>query len=514
MWFLGFISRLSNMSSYSGRGKLRSRRLSSILQKASLIFFCASLVLMFVQLVKYSRIRNNFQPGMIIAGVPVAGLDQSEAEERLIQAYSIPIELHYQDAVFQINPASMGFNLDVAGMLAAANSQHEDQPFVPAFWAYLWGSSLKPKEVPLMATISDDRVKNYLQTEITPRYDQALSPAMPIPGSINFSKGDPGVALDLDRSVTLIKDALRSPSARTVILPYTRSTSPRPSFSVLATMLKQLIDVNGFDGVAEIYIKEIKTGNELNFGYQNGKDLAPLIAFTAASTIKIPVMITTYRRTIEPTPKNVADELELMIRYSGNSPADQLLQDVVDKNLGPLSVTSDMKSLGLENTFFAGYFFAGAPLLRRFTTPANSRTDINTGPDVYNQTTPSEMGMLLEDIYDCSEYGGGALMAVFGGEITQSECKQMVSLMESDRIGVLIQGGLPDGSRNAHKHGWLIESDGFIHTIGDAAIVYSPGGDYIISIFMNRQEQLVWESTNFLFAEISSAVYSYFNLNQ
>ena len=34
------------------------------------------------QLVSYSRIRNNFPPGMIIAGVPVGGLSQQEAAQR------------------------------------------------------------------------------------------------------------------------------------------------------------------------------------------------------------------------------------------------------------------------------------------------------------------------------------------------------------------------------------------------------------------------------------------------
>jgi len=451
---------------------------------------------------------------MVIAGVPVGGLSRQDAADRLNQVYSSPIELRYQDAAIQINPASLGFGMDVDSMLAVADSKHVDRPFVTGFWAYLWGNLPVSDEIPLSATISDRVIKDYLQTEIIPRYVQPPSPAMPIPGSPIFSSGNPGFTLDMDRSVSLIIGALESPTPRVVNLPYNHAGLTRPSLSILSTMLKQVIDVDGYDGLSEIYIKELSSGNELSFAYRKGQELPPVIAFTAASTIKIPVMVTTYRRVTEPTPQNVADQLELMIRYSGNSPADQLLQNVVDRNLGPLTVTSDMKALGLENTFFAGYFYAGAPLLRRIKTPANSRTDINTGPDVYNQTTPTELGMLLEDIYDCSEYGGGAFMVVFDGEITQSECKKMVSLMASDRIGVLIQGGLPDGSRNAHKHGWLVESDGLIHTIGDAAIVYSPGGDYILSIFMNHPDQLVWDSANLLFAKLSMAVYGYFNLYQ
>ena len=41
--------------------------------------------------------------------------------------------------------------------------------------------------------------------------------------------------------------------------------------------------------------------------------------------------------------------------------------------------------------------------------------DLNAGPDPYNQTTPAEIAMLLEDIYRCAENGGGTFAAAFPG---------------------------------------------------------------------------------------------------
>lgn len=493
---------------------MSSRKSFSVLRWISLILIFGAVLLSIIQLVRYSRVRSNFPPGLVIAGVPVGGLNQTEAAERLTEAYGVPVELHYQDAIIQIKPALVGFSLDMTAMLAAADLQRINQPFWEAFWAYLWGNLQQPQEVPLIATISEERLRNYLVTEITPRYDQLSTPAMPVVGSYTFSSGKPGSTLDIERAVVLIKDALRSPSARIVNLTYNRSASTRPSYSVLVTMLKQLVDVAQFDGVVEVYLKDLETGEEVDFGYDNGKDLPSDIAFTAASTMKIPIMMTIFKRTAEPTPQYISDQLVSMIRFSENGPADKLLQDVVDINLGPLAVTNDMKALGLKNTFLAGYFAPGAPLLQRIKTPANSREDVNTSPDVYNQTTPAEMGSLLNDIYDCSEYGGGALMAVFNGEVSQAECKQMVTLLEQDRIGVLIQAGLPDGARVAHKHGWITDVDGYIHTIGDSAVVYSPRGDYILSIFMNHPQQLVFDTANTLFIKLSSAVYNYYNQYQ
>jgi beta-lactamase class A len=482
-----------------------------ILQQISWMFLGASVLLFTGQIIRYGRLWNNFQPGTVIASVPVDGLSRAQAAERLAEVYNAPVELQYHGAAIQVEPARMGFKLDEKTMLDAAEAQRTDQPFWSSFWAFLWGSSPRLKEIPLSAVVSEERIRQYLQNEIAPRYDQPPTPMMPIPGSIGFVPGVPGTVLNIQDSVLTVEKALHSPSDRTAILYFDSPSVLRPSFSILVTMLKQIIHVDGFDGVTEIYLKDLKSGEEFDFGYKNGEDLPPDIAYTAASTMKIPIMVTVFRRVGEPAPQSIADQLEHVFRYSENPPADRLLQTVVDRNLGPLSVTSDLQVLGLKNTFLAGYFYPGAPLLRRIITPANSRTDVTTSPDVYNQTTAADMGMILEDIYECAESGGGTFAAVFDGEISQSECKQMVSYLELDRIGVLIQGGIPDGGRIAHKHGWIVESDGYIHTVGDSAIIYSPGGDYILSIFMNHPNQLVWDSANLLFARLSQAVYNYYN---
>jgi beta-lactamase class A len=88
----------------------------------------------------------------------------------------------------------------------------------------------------------------------------------------------------------------------------------------------------------------------------------------------------------------------------------------------------------------------------------------------------------------------------------------MVGYLTGNRIALLIQAGLPDGTRFAHKHGWTVGGDGLIHTMSDAGIVYSPGGDYILVIFLYDPTQLVFDPANELVAEMSSVIYNYFNL--
>jgi beta-lactamase class A len=202
-----------------------------------------------------------------------------------------------------------------------------------------------------------------------------------------------------------------------------------------------------------------------------------------------------------------------MIDKSDNDSTDALAMTVIDRNLAPIMVTDDMKAIGLTNTFWAGFFYPGAALLRIYQTPANQRADIITEPELYDQTTPEDMGLLLEDIYQCAQTGGGALVAVFPGNIDQNECQQMVSLLAANRIGVLIEAGVPSDAQVAHKHGWAVDvTDGVIHTMADAGLVYSPGGDYVLTIYLYDPVQVVFDDVNLMVAQISQAIYNYFNV--
>ena len=492
---------------------MRTRQRASvvILRWLSILFIFMAVLVTVFQLVSYSRIRSIFPPGMVIAGIPVGGLTQQQAADRLEQAYSVSVEIRYSDSVIQVKPAVVGFELQLDAMMAAADLDRINQPFWSAFWDYLWNRVPTPAEVPLRFNIAEDRLRSFLNTEIAPRYDQPPVAAVPMPGSSDFQSGQSGTVLDVDRAVTLIEDALKSPGGRVVNLSFNRVSPPKPSYQNLEVMLKQIIDVSKFDGETELYVLDLQTNQELHFAYSQGKMIPVDIAFTAASTIKIPVMVSIFRRIPDPAPSGISDLLVNMVEESQNEATDKLMADVINQDNGPLEVSKDMQSLGMKNTFLAGFFYPGAPLLKRITTPSNQRTDINTGPDPYNQTTPAELGMLLDDIYQCADMGGGALVAVFPGQFSQSKCKQMINYLVGNRLPMLLTAGLPEGTQIAHKHGWITETDGLMHSIGDAGIIYTPGGNYVMTVFMHQPTQLLFDPVNNLIADLSRAVYNYFN---
>ena len=484
----------------------------SLLRWISLALIISAVLLLVVELIAFSRLRSGFALGTTIANVPVGGLTLDEAADRLTQAYSLPVELHYNDAVIQVKPAALGFTLDLNAIITAADQKRSSTPFWSAFWNYIFNRFPSSQDIPLVATIDETALQDYLQNEIALRYDQPAQAYSPIPGGVNFVQGKTGTKLNLERSVTLVGMALRSPTSRVVNLTVDKIASSKPSLENLKVLLRQIIDVSKFSGVTEIYLLDLQTEQEMQLAYQDGKILDPNIAFSAASTIKVPVMVSSFKRAGKPVTSDFTKLVEEMVETSSNTAPDTLMKLVIDPNIGPLGVTSDMKALGLNDTFLGGMFYVGAPLLVATKTPANQRTDINTSPDSYSQTTPADMASLLDDIYECAETGGGTFAAVFSGQITQNDCQSMITYLIRNEQPGLLRGGLPDGTQIAHKHGWTDNADQTINVLADAGIIYSPGGNYILAVYTQSDQQIIWDNGNLLLANLSRAVYNYFNL--
>ena len=491
---------------------MKSKLIRYLILGTSLGLILAALALSLIEWRKFQQTQNQYPYGLKIAGVPIGGITRQEAVSRIESVFKRPVEIHYSNAIIHAAPADLGFELNLPVMLDAVEERQTQTTVWTQFWNYLWNRSNDVQaDIPLQASTNKEQLLNYLESEIMPRYDQSALPVHPQPGSLTFITGQNGQTFNLKLAVEQIEAALRSPDRRMVILSLNQVPPPAPSIQQLQLMLQQTIDRAGFDGLAEIYMKSLTDQEALHFAYQNGQNKPPDIAFTAASTIKIPIMVSIYRREDFPPPPDILQMLILMITESKNEPADRLMEVVLDPIRGPLIVTEDMQALGFQNTFLAGYFYMGAPLLNIYETPANSRTDINLRPDIYNQTTPREMGTLLEDIYACAKTNSGPLTTTFSGQIVQEKCQQILDLLIQNKLPYLLTAGLPEGTKIAHKHGWIEEADGLLHTMSDAAIVYTTGGDYVLLVYMYHPDQLVFDQGNTLMAALSTVVYSFFN---
>ena len=91
---------------------MRSRGSFSFLRWGSLFLVLLAVVVTVLQLVRFSRLWINFPPNLSIAGIPVGQLTHQQAVERILTIFSQPVELRYNDARIQLNPTTVGFNLD------------------------------------------------------------------------------------------------------------------------------------------------------------------------------------------------------------------------------------------------------------------------------------------------------------------------------------------------------------------------------------------------------------------
>lgn len=487
-------------------------RLVFVVRLLSLLLIIAAGVITYQKLSEFKRQRIYLPSGSTIAGIPVGGLERQEAARRLQQAYSQPVELRYNGAVINLDPNKVGFQLDLEKMLPG-DPVSEGPLFWQEFWKYLRNEpTATPFNTPLQASYSKEQLHAYLE-DLARRYDQPPVAALPVAGTITFRPGISGYGLGVEEALPLIDQALVSLTRRQVNLPIHSIDPARPDFKNLQILLKQILTVSGFDGLTDIYMQDLQSGQQIHFALRQGQDIPvqPDIAYTASSIIKIPILVSLFRR-IDGTPSPAVDQLiRQMINNSSNEAADALMKQVIDGVRGPLDVTEDMQALGLENTFMAGYFAIGSSLLEIFKTPANQRVDINTDPDIYSQTTPSDVGKLLVYIDQCAENGSGQLISTFPNEITQSECQAIVEYLKGDRLPYLISAGLPEGTSVAHKHGYG-SFQGTIHSIGDAALVFSPGGNYVMAVYLDHPDQLIWDTANALVARLARAAYNYYNL--
>jgi hypothetical protein len=354
-------------------------------------------------------------------------------------------------------------------------------------------------------------------------------PSLPYPGTVDFQPGSTGVALDIERDIPVVESALRSTSRRAAALPLETIPPLAPPFQHLEILLKQTVQLSGFDGVAGLYLQDLGNAQEINFALQQGQPLPvpPEVAFSGASIIKIPIMISVFKR-LDGTPDPETERLlREMIEESGNETADWLMERIIDPKRAPLMVTEDMQALGLENTFLAGYFHPGAPVLALYETPANRRADSLVDPDVYNQTTPAEIGRLLASLYRCRQPEGGDAQGgsttvssssqgatstsglAFPAEITREECERMLAYLAGNKTPYLIESGLPEEVEVVHKHGWVSLFE-VINTIGDAALVSTPAADYVLVVFLYHPDLLLWDPASALVAKLSQAAYNYF----
>ncbi len=441
-------------------------------------------------------------PNLTINHVPMGGMTRDQALELLDQAYKTPITVTYRSTIIQLLPDMIGLSLDTQATAANLDEALAERSQSNDFFIYVLNQLLhrepEAREVSAVVLYSRERVDAFLE-RTAQKYDHPPQAAVPLPDAGTFRPPREGTELDIDASRPLLIQAILAakPEERQVKLIVHTEPAPPAAMDLLGTAIQGTL--KDFNGVAGIFVKDLNGGQELclNCG----------VAFAGLSTLKIAIVTDLYRTLDAPPAPHLTALISETLTESDNAAANLLLAQIGagDPYRGAKHVTEFLQSLGLQSTFIAvPYDLKENIPPPDIVTPANARTDINTDPDPYIQTTPLEMGMLLEGLYQC-EQDGGFLRILYPQQITPQECHSVLTWMGRNEINTLLGAGMPEGTHIMHKHGWTGD------THADVALVTSDGGDFVLSVFLYAPDWLVWEESEPTFAAIGQLTYRFFN---
>ena len=438
--------------------------------------------------------------GLTLGGMDVGGRTRDQALNALAEAYTTPITVYYREESMLLMPEMVELTLDVEATAANLDAVLLAQTGVEGFFQYVLDEinrrDAQPQEVTPILSYSRDRLDAFLN-RVAQQYDHPPLAPVPLPEAETFRPPQPGTELDVDASRPRLVSTLLSPVDHEVELAI--DTEPIPETSL--AFLREAFDerLAPFTGVAGIFVKNLDTGQELCYNCN--------VAFAGLSTLKIGIVPAFFRELDTVPDPEVTALITATLTESDNAATNLLLSEIGagDPYTGALEVTQFLQDLGLKNTFLAvPYDMKEGVPEPGIVTEANARTDLNTEPDPYIQTTPLDIGLLLEALSQCAD-GGGHLRLLYPRKITPAECQDTLNWLEANEINTLLQAGMPEETRVVHKHGWADD------THADVALVYSPGARYVLSAFLYQPEWLVWEESAPTFADIGRLTYLFFN---
>ena len=229
------------MSTLSGLGTKRrrsTRRSSLLLPVLSSLCLLASLGLFVMELLRFSQQQTRLPTDITVAGVEVGGLLPGEAVARWEAAYAEPIILYYGDSPILLDPAAVGFRTNNDVMLASARSTNNTGS---AFWGRFYNHLTQQEvvaglDIELTADYQQSLLREYLQ-DIANRYDAQASDAAYDLDTLTVRSGSAGQQLDVNQALTMVEEALFSPTDRTVNLPVGGTANFSPDISTLRELI-------------------------------------------------------------------------------------------------------------------------------------------------------------------------------------------------------------------------------------------------------------------------------------
>lgn len=439
-----------------------------------------------------------YADGTEVAGVPIGGLTFAEAETTLTAALAeriTPVQLVAGEYAQTIPPAAIDLHVDSAALLAAA---------APAL-----GSQM-PVKVPLQLAFDQTALREQLTMFAAA---STLAPTLTvITATDTLSRSFaylPGRAINFERSLEIVSSLIRQGRAVNPIFLTRWPTDdvPRATPEQIAEQLKAM--AAAWDGVAGVYLYDLETGAEVAVNARS--------VFAGASTIKTAIMLYAYTK-LETFTAKQWQRMRQMIIESDNLAANDLLAAGAGGSgtdwafRGAVAMSEMLADLGLEHLYL--YVpYESIDYIRLYNIKYRCGPKDPVGEPPYAETgcalraTPYAMAQVYRMIDECAR-GTGVLLEKFA-LLNPDRCQEMLDLLAENADTTRMVAGLPPDVRVEHKSGWIE------HTQADVGIVRSPGGDYVLAVYVYKPlgNQSAWPDTLLggAIADFSRLVYTAYN---
>jgi hypothetical protein len=247
---------------------------------------------------------------------------------------------------------------------------------------------------------------------------------------------------------------------------------------------------------AGLYIKDINTGREV---VVNGA-----VPFSARGWLKMLVVFAAYQSLGEQINPTLRAQLSDLITTDKPEAINQTLSAIGSGDLdkGIATLNKSLRQMGMRNTFLASAFASSTPSMT-IITPANASIPPRPSLDPFAQSTVVDMGVFLEAIAQCRKNTGN-FVAIFDNKLTSATCEQIYGIYAKNAPAGMLDIAVPN-AKVAHRQSW----DKFNH--GDAAMISTPNGDYVIALMLTSTNELDWGATVPVMNDIARIAYGYFN---
>ncbi len=438
-------------------------------------------------------------PGLTINGLPMGGMTREQALRAIALAYTTPVTVHYESEVTLLLPAMVDLTLDVeatANNLDAALATRAD---ASGFFRYVTDRALmrEPEALRVSAVVSYSRARvDAFLARIAQRYDQAPQSAVPLPEAGTFRPPRVGTTLLVDDSRSELISAIlaAAPDERQVRLVVEVEPAPAASVELLRDALNTSFQTVG--AIGGVFVKDLRGGQEFCLHCQ--------AAYSEVGLLKVGAAMTLYRALDEPLAPQARQLISGTLLRADHTVADQLLAHIGagDPYSGAAQVTDFLWGMGLRNSFLlAPYVARDAVELPAIDTSATPLAGAEAGLALYAQTTPTEMGLLMESLYQCDR-GGGMLHVIYAQEISAEACAALLAWMAQSPswLGTRVME-----STVASRVGW---GEG---TYAEAAVMYGTYTDVAVVVFLYHPTWLTPDAGAETFATVGRLVYGFFN---